>query len=191
MATPDAILQAARASIIAGGYQAFSYADIAAVVGIRKASVHHHFPTKVDLVQELVRRYREEAAAGLAGIEAHTDGPLDALRAYAGYWETCVAESDAAYCLCALLATQIPVLPEPVAAEVREHFRALSQWLTAVIGRGVRDGVLTGAGDARVEAESFMAAVHGAMLTARAYGDPTVFATIVQPAIQRLRTPTS
>ena len=28
------------------GYSAFSYADLAAAVGIRKPSIHHHFPAK-------------------------------------------------------------------------------------------------------------------------------------------------
>ncbi|MGW0158649.1 TetR/AcrR family transcriptional regulator [Mycobacterium sp. NPDC003323] len=188
MGTPDAILQTARASIIAGGYNAFSYADIAAVVGIRKASIHHHFPTKVDLVRELVQRYREEAVAGLAEIEQHTDGPLEALHAYTGYWETCVGEPETGYCLCALLATQIPVLPDVIVTEVREYFRALSAWLSALLQRGADDGVFTLAESAAVEAETLMAAVHGAMLAARAYGDAGAFAAIVRPAIQRLRT---
>ena len=36
------------------GYAGFSYADLAEAVGIRKASIHHHFPTKVDLGAALV-----------------------------------------------------------------------------------------------------------------------------------------
>jgi TetR/AcrR family transcriptional repressor of nem operon len=38
----------------------------------------------------------------------------------------------------------------------------------------------------RVEAEAFMATVHGAMLSARAYGAPEIFATILAPTLQRL-----
>ncbi len=66
--TADDILQCARTLIIAGGYNGFSYADVAEVVGIRKASIHHHFPSKVDLVRTLVAQYREEADAGIAAI---------------------------------------------------------------------------------------------------------------------------
>jgi AcrR family transcriptional regulator len=61
--TSDDILACARSLIVAGGYNGFSYADIAGVVGIRKASIHHHFPSKVDLVRTLVARYRKEAEA--------------------------------------------------------------------------------------------------------------------------------
>ncbi|TGV30073.1 TetR/AcrR family transcriptional regulator, partial [Mesorhizobium sp. M8A.F.Ca.ET.142.01.1.1] len=67
--TADDILAAARRFIVAGGYNGFSYADIAEVVGIRKASIHHHFPSKVDLVQTLVRRYLEEAVTGMTELE--------------------------------------------------------------------------------------------------------------------------
>lgn len=42
------------------GYNGFSYADIADAIGIRKASIHYHFPSKQDLVQAVLRRYRKE-----------------------------------------------------------------------------------------------------------------------------------
>lgn len=186
--TADAILRCAQSAIVAGGYNGFSFADIATVVGIRKASVHHHFPTKVELVRALVRRYRAEAEAGVAHIERTAASPLDALRQYTGYWDSCLGNPESSFCLCALLATQLPVLPDEVAFEVRAYFRALSAWLTSVLERGSRDGSLAFA-DAHTEAETLMAIVHGAMLSARAYGDPHVFTTIVQPALDRLRLP--
>jgi TetR/AcrR family transcriptional repressor of nem operon len=46
--TSDAILACARALIASGGYNGFSYADIADVVGIRKASIHL-YPVLEDL----------------------------------------------------------------------------------------------------------------------------------------------
>jgi TetR/AcrR family transcriptional repressor of nem operon len=185
--TVEAILRCARSSIVAGGYNGFSYADIAAVVGIRKASIHHHFPTKIDLVLALVKQYRGEAEAGTAEIERHVPDPLEQLRSYTGYWESCIGDPETSYCLCALLATQIPVLPDEIALEVRAYFRALSAWLTSVLERGAQQGSITLSADAHSEAEALMAAVHGAMLAARAYGDPQAFAAITRPVIDRLR----
>jgi len=37
-----------------------------------------------------------------------------------------------------------------------------------------------------VEAEAFMATIHGAMLSARAYGDSKIFGVIVNPLLERL-----
>jgi len=187
--TSDEILRCARSLLIQGGYNGFSYADIAKVVGIRNASIHHHFPSKAELVRTLVARYREEAEAGIAHLERQISDPAAQLGAYVGYWEGCIADASRPFCVCALLASEIPVLPEEIALEVRAHFRMLSAWLTSVLERGAQQGSLRLAGTAKAEAESFMACVHGAMLSARAYGDPKAFGLVTRPLLERLAPP--
>ncbi|HEY9453847.1 MAG TPA: TetR/AcrR family transcriptional regulator [Bradyrhizobium sp.] len=182
----DDIIRCARSLIINGGYNSFSYADISSVVGIRNASIHHHFPSKSDLVRTLVAQYRAEAEAGIAALERNISDPLEQLRAYVGYWEACIADATHPFCVCALLASEIPVLPEAVVLEVRTHFRRLSDWLTAVLERGAAQGRLALTGTARANAEMFMATVHGAMLSARAYGDATTFGAITRPLLARI-----
>ncbi|WP_307720799.1 TetR/AcrR family transcriptional regulator [Pseudoduganella lutea] len=137
--TADDILACTRSLIAAGGYNGFSYADIAGVVGIRKASIHHHFPSKVDLVRTLVAQYRKAAEEGIANLEHGISGPLDQLRAYVQYWKTCIGDATAPFCICALLAVELPMLPDDVALEVRGYFRFLSGWITSVFERGVRE----------------------------------------------------
>ena len=188
-ATSDDILGCARTLIIAGGYNGFSYADIAAVVGIRKASIHHHFPTKVDLVRTLVERYREEVDMGIAEFERRSPDAVDQLRSYVGFWEDCIGDPATSFCVCALLASQIPVLPHEIVLELRAHFRTLSGWLTSVLDRGVKQGTIVLSGSARAEAEAFLATMHGAMLSARAYGEPTILEAIAKPLIDRLVAP--
>lgn len=184
--TSDDILACARSLIVTGGYNGFSYADIAGVVGIRKASIHHHFPAKADLVRTLVARYREEAREGMAAIESHRSDPVEQLRAYTGYWETCIADATAPICVCALLASEIPILPDEVVLEVRAHFRALSAWLATVLERGERRGQIDLVAPPQAEAELFMATVHGAMLSARAYDKPEMFGAALAPLLGRL-----
>lgn len=184
--TADQIMDCARGLVVSGGYNGFSYADIAEVVGIRKASIHHHFPSKVDLMVELVRRYRADLQAGLAAMEAGAS-PLEALQRYTGTWERCIADGSMPFCVGAMLASELPALPTELAAEVRAHFRVLSDWLTSVIGRGVAAGELLAPEGARARAETFMATVHGAMLSARAYGTPETFGMIVTPVLERMR----
>ena len=182
----DDILSCARSLIARGGYNSFSYADISKVVGIRTASIHHHFPAKADLVRVLVAQYRQEVEAGLVELERNVSDPLEQLRAYLGSWEGCFADTTDPFCVCALLAGESPVLPEAVALEVRAHFRKLADWLTSVFERGAAQGRLRLVGTARSDAELFMAGVHGAMLSARAYGDATTFGAIARPLLQRI-----
>ncbi|OZI66772.1 TetR/AcrR family transcriptional regulator [Bordetella genomosp. 11] len=184
--TAEEILACTRALIIAGGYKSFSYADVAEVVGIRKASIHHHFPSKVDLVRVLLARYREEAQTGVAALERNVADPFDQLTNYVGYWEACIEEGTASFCIGALLASELPVLPEEVAVEVRAHFRFLASWLQSVLERGKQQGRIHLMAAPRAEAESFLATVHGAMLSARAYGDPKMFGVITKPLLDRL-----
>lgn len=184
--TADDILACARSLILGGGYNGFSYADIAEVVGIRKPSIHHHFPSKADLVRTLVVRYREAAEAGMANLEHAISDPAGQLRAYIDYWKACIGDASAPFCVCALLANELPVLPEEVAVEIRAYFRFLSGWLTTLLERGAAQGVITLRATPRVEAETFMATVHGAMLSARAYGESAIFATIMDPQLARL-----
>jgi TetR/AcrR family transcriptional repressor of nem operon len=186
--TSEAILTCARALIVAGGYNGFSYADIADVVGVRKASIHHHFPSKVDLVQELVVQHRQATEEGFGQLQQAIPDSLEQLRAYCGYWQNCIADLSASFCVCALLAGELPVLPEPVALEVKSYFRFLSGWMAATLARGVEQGTIHLTATAQIEAEVFMATVHGAMLSARAYGDTAVFGVIMASQLARVTT---
>lgn len=186
--TADDILACARSLITMGGYNGFSYAGIAEVVGIRKASIHHHFPSKIDLVRTLVQRYREDAKAGFAELERAASDPREQLVNYVGYWERCILDASDPFCVCALLASELPALPPAVAGEVRLHFETLSAWLTSAFERGAASGVFRLSHTPRAEAESFMATVHGGMLSARAHGDPKLFGMITTSLLNRLST---
>jgi TetR/AcrR family transcriptional repressor of nem operon len=79
----------------------------------------------------------------------------------------------------------MPTLPEEVAAEVRAHFRALASWVVSVLREGIEQGGLQMVHAPEIEAEVFVATVHGAMLSSRAHGDAAVFEMIVRPLVER------
>lgn len=180
------IIARARALLAAGGYNGFSYADISASVGISKASIHHHFPSKADLVQTVVKLYREEARTGLAAMENKISDPLSQLQAYTGYWQACIRDGSSSFCVCAMLAAELPSIPELVADEVRGHFCDLAAWLAGVLEKGAAKGVFRLRAEPEPEAMALMATVHGAMLSARALGDPEIFSAIVGASVERL-----
>lgn len=128
--TSDHILASTRNLLISGGYNGFSYADISEIVGIRKASIHHHFPSKVDLVRELVKRYREDGQTSVAVLEQKVPNALDILTAYANHWAACIEDASRPYCVCAMLASELPSLPTEVATEVTNFFASSPRgWL--------------------------------------------------------------
>lgn len=183
--TAEEILASARTLIIAGGYNGFSYADIAGVVGIRKASIHHHFPNKVDLVKALVVQHRKATEEGIAALRQAIPEPMEQLGAYVQYWAKCIEDRSAPFCVCALLAGELPMLPQEVAVEVRSYFRFLSAWMESVLEQGMQQGTIRSMHAPALEAQMFMAMVHGAMLSARAYDDVSMFGTIVGGQLKR------
>jgi TetR/AcrR family transcriptional repressor of nem operon len=183
------IVACAKALLAVGGYHSFSYADISEAVKISKPSIHHHFPSKAELVETVVAVYREETRAGLAQLERHVSGPLEQLQGYTNFWAKCVHDRDTSFCVCAMLATEMPTLPSQVATEVRGHFADVSEWLASVLSRGAAEGVFLLKGTPRTEALALLASVHGAMLSARAHDDPDLFVEILQPALRRLTPP--
>lgn len=186
--TANRILDTAQHLIVTRGYNAFSYADIAEVVGISKPSIHFHFATKAELVRQLLLRYREQVKLSLEQVSVQLPDALARLRAYAGYWENCIRENTAPFCLCAMLASELLSLPPEVAAEVKLYFGDLAAWLAGTLDQGAAQDRLRLPRGAAVEAESFMASAHGAMLSARVYGNADVFARIVGEAIDGLST---
>lgn len=178
-----------RSLLVAGGYNSFSYADLAQRVNITKASIHHHFPSKAALVQTVVQLYRRNAQDNLAALETRLDDPLSELNAYADYWAGCIRNGEHPFCICAMLATEMPNVPPEVASEVQAHFHDLNTWLAGVLQRGAMRGQFHLLNSPTASARAFMAVVHGAMLMARALDDPMSFATIVQPAILKLTQP--
>jgi len=189
--TADDILSCARTLIVAGGYNGFSYADIADVVGIRKASIHHHFPNKLDLVRAVVSQHRAATEEGMDKLAQAIPDPLEQLRAYLGYWEKCIGDLSAPFCVCALLAGEMPILPEAVAIEVRAYFRFLSGKMASILENGLAQGSIRLSYPPQVEAEMLMATVHGGMLSARAYGDVAVFGAVTGAHLARLAAPPS
>ena len=184
--TTERIVDAGRQLIATRGYNGFSFADVAEAVGIRKASVHHHFPAKSDLALAVVEQSRSAILARAAEFDEGGLGAVEALRGYTDYWERCVGDGSASFCLAAVLAAEAPSLPPAVAAAVRAHFRDLATWLGAVLAQGRRQGAFAFEGPPEGQAERFMAAVYGAMLAARVFGEPERFQRMVRAAVGQL-----
>ncbi|HVJ53097.1 MAG TPA: TetR/AcrR family transcriptional regulator [Aliidongia sp.] len=109
------------------GYTAFSYADIAEAVGIRKPSIHHHFPSKEDLGVAIVEAYMAEFARRLSGITVEMTDPLLRLEAYAGLYREALKAGRG--CLCGVLASEIAALPPRVQLAVRQFLALHLDWL--------------------------------------------------------------
>ncbi len=174
-ATSEQILDVAQELVQTRGYNAFSYADIAAALNLKKASLHYHFASKADLGLSLVTRYETRFRGALDAIgESGADG-AERLQRYVAIYERVLA--DRRMCLCGMLAAEFHTLPKPMQSAL-DHFFALNErWLENVLEIGRADGTLRVEGSSRQEAQFFVAALEGAMMLARSHGSKARFRT--------------
>jgi TetR/AcrR family transcriptional repressor of nem operon len=151
------------------GFNGFSYADIAQELLVTKASLHYHFPSKADLGRALIERYHVRFAQALATIERQTRRPHERLRRYVGLYDSVMRKSR--MCLCGMLAAEYATLPTTMQDELHRFFDANEAWLAAVLEDGRKTGDLAFVGPVRQRARTLLAAMEGAMLVARTYGD--------------------
>ncbi len=155
----QAILDAAERRIRDAGYHGFSYREIAADVGIKASSVHHHFPGKELLAAAVARRYTERFEAAVDAAIADGALPVEAWRR--AFRRALLEEGR--MCLCGALGASAADLPSDVAAEARRFFRRGLDMLTGT-------GGLSWDGAMRI-----LAILEGAMLVATALGNAAAF----------------
>src|SRR5262249_36179417 len=149
------------------GFNGFSYADVAAEVGITKASLHYHFPSKADLGLTLVQRYQENFEGALAELAQTGGDTRTLLEGYAELYRSVLRKHR--MCLCGMLAAEQSTLPAPMRRALQAFFDANERWLAAVLDAGRRKGELKLAGAPREEARLLVAGLEGALLVARSY----------------------
>jgi len=177
MATADRILDIAENLVQTRGYEAFSYADISAALGIRKASVHHHFATKAELTRAVAARYRGVFAERLRALEREFPDPTRRLMRYVRLFQEALHDGDH-MCLYGMLASDAQTLPAAVRDEVLGFFADQERWLTGVIAAGRAAGEFRFDGKPAATAAALFAGLEGAMLVARARGDVPYFAAV-------------
>ena len=185
MDTRTALLDSAEHASRMRGYDGFSYADLSRDVGIRKASIHHHFPTKADLADALLQRYRQRFFESLEAIKARHSKGSSRLGDYLGAYREALSGGKMV-CLCVAFSAGRDSLSDPVLAELNRFDEQSVIWLTEVFRLGKADRSILSVTDPRSEAVACLALVEGAQLLARAAKDVSWFDAAVATLAQRL-----
>src|SRR4051812_27225866 len=114
-----AIMDAAERRMRVGGFNGFSFRDLAKDVGVKSSSVHYHFPTKEALAAAVIRRYTEEVAKV---IEKGSQREADPLVVWTRAFRGTILTKDR-ICPCAVLGAAARDLPPEVAGEVASFFK--------------------------------------------------------------------
>lgn len=171
--TAQRILDIAERLVQTRGFNSFSYADIASELGVTKASLHYHFPSKGDLGNKLVVRYEATLLSALAAIDREVSDPVEKLQHYAGIYAAVLRNSR--MCCCGVLTAEYSTLPSPMQTALRHYFDENERWLSAVLQAGRVEGKLVFNGEPADTARLMIASFEGANMIAYSYGDPKRF----------------
>jgi len=186
--TKAAIMDAAQELIQRGGVNAMSYQHISDAIGIRKASIHHHFPTKDSLIEAVLQRYAVYFFRLVDEIFESKLDPEVKLRKYAGLFEAtlCEGKKDKA-CLFGMLGAELSTLGSPSAAGVRKFYRENEARLARVLEEGREKGHFRFKGEAKVVAAMIFALLEGGALVARAEGGHKRLHMMVEQSMKLLQ----
>jgi len=170
--TRNQLLAEAEQLIRRIGYSAFSYAHLTDRIGIRKASIHYHFPTKQDLAAAMVDQAMARFGEALAAIETQERTGSARLDAYSLLFLAGANENLRP--LCCALSAELGVLPEAIQERTQRYFRMHLDWLVRIIEAARTAGEIRWPGETRGLAELILSTLEGGSLVARAQQTPAL-----------------
>lgn len=163
----EKILAAAEKRVRHVGYNAVSFRDLAADVGVKSSSVHYHFLKKEDLGEALVVRYTEQFRSELDSLDASTLELQGALTAYVDLYGQALVLGDS-ICLCAILGAEANGLAPRIRQQVQDFFQMNVDWLAKRFKNAPGN-------TARMEPLEIISALEGAMIISTTLGSRDAF----------------
>ena len=175
------ILDAAQDLIQRLGANAMSYQHISEAVGIRKASIHHHFPTKEMLIEALLERYNRYFFELIDNIIQSDLSPKEKLQRYIDLFEaTLSSENCDKACLCGILGAEITTLGLPSATKIKSFHEGNERRLAIILKEGLKARIFRFQGDPVATASLVFSLLEGAVLIVRARGGAKQFRKIAK-----------
>lgn len=186
--TKTQILDAAQELIQRWGANGMSYQHISEAVGIRKASIHHHFPTKENLIESLIDRYSAYFLKLVDGIIASDSTPTEKLQQYISIFEaTLRSGSRDKACPMGMLGAELASLGASSTEKVRLFYEMNEERLIRILEEGRKTKEFRFQGDLEATADLIFSLLEGALLIARAQGGVKHFKMISQQLLAILR----
>lgn len=167
------ILDIAERLVQTRGFNAFSYSDVAAELGVTTPALHYHYRSKEILGEALVVRYTQRFFLELDAIRESTPDAVGRLSLYASQYRMLLSANR--LCLCGILAAEYQTLPARMRSAVLEFFRLNERWLEEVLREGVARKELAVPEPCAGTAQLIIDTLEGAMMIARAQDDPGRF----------------
>jgi len=177
--TQRTILNLAEAMIQDRGFNGFSYAHIAAELGVKNAAIHYHFPTKEALGCAVVQRYRDRFKLWINNARVKDLSPEEKLDWFFGIYRKFRADHGKV-CLAGSLETEFSAIPGSLREQTSALTNELLTWLKTTLAEGREAGEFHFNGDPAGKAALILSSLQGALQMARALGTDKFHAVVEQ-----------
>ena len=164
--TKTKLLDSAERAARTLGFDGFSYADLAADVGITKASIHHHFASKATLAVALMQRYYSDLETACREIDQEQTTGAARLEALIARYRGAL-DGGQSLCLCVSFSTSTQSLSIETIVEMKRFRSMMIDWLLMTFTQGKQDGTIGAVADPITEATATLSLLEGAQLAAR------------------------
>ena len=166
--TKTALLNCAQDLVQKVGVNAMSYNDLSEKVGIRKASIHYHFPKKDDLIEALQQKCMAEYSERyMSVVESDLSAP-DKLRQLTDIYIDSV--NSRKLCLIAMLSAEYETLSNRLRGLMKESVTQTARIYEKIFIKGIADGELLPCDDTFDAAYAFFSFLMGGHIIARCSG---------------------
>jgi TetR/AcrR family transcriptional regulator, transcriptional repressor for nem operon len=128
-ATRDLIIDKADTLFYEGGFEASSFADIAAAVGISRGNFYHHFRTKDKILHAVITRRMERTRSMLEKWQETGRGPRDRILSFIHLVIANRAKIMAFGCPVGTLCSELAKLDHGAKSRAAEIFDLFRDWL--------------------------------------------------------------
>lgn len=167
------ILDVAENLIQTQGYNAFSYKDISALVGVKTSSIHYYFPTKADLGKAIVKKHIDSLCEELEHLIENKN--LSCKKKLERFIDGIITKTyldKQKMCLGGMLASDILTLPDIIKKEVRIFFTRLEDWISRLLRESIEKKEFQLERKAiKSETLFIFSLIEGALLLARLFQD--------------------
>ncbi|HSL42355.1 MAG TPA: TetR/AcrR family transcriptional regulator [Anaerolineales bacterium] len=151
------------------GFNGFSYAHIASELGVKNAAIHYHFPTKEDLSQAVIKRYRDRFQLWINNARVKDLSPEKKLDWFLSIYND-MRVDEGKVCLVGSMEVEYNTIPEGLQGEVEALHRELLAWLETMLAEGREVGIFDFRGEPENKAAVLLSSLQGALQMARALG---------------------
>ncbi|MEM8550583.1 MAG: TetR/AcrR family transcriptional regulator [Verrucomicrobiota bacterium] len=162
------LLDCAEGIIQRVGINAMSYQDLSDAIGIRKASIHHHFAKKEDLILALQERCRVNYAQRYLVIAESAAPAATKLMQLAEIFANSAAEQK--LCFVTMLSAEYASLSPQSQAHLQTTVEGTTAIVETIIRQGIEVGDFSSVSDSQATAFAYISLLMGGHMLARSKG---------------------